>query len=400
MPPLLGRRRGWLLLAQMGLVAALLAMALVGPAVPAASAAGAETQPASSARLLMLGIAAAFVVFLSATQDVVADAYRADVLPREEMGVGSAVFVMGYRIAMIVSGTGALFAADRFGWQVAYFIMAGTMGLSLIVTCFAPEPPVRADFKAPTLEQAVREPLKQFFAASVRAALLLFAFVFLFRLPDVLAGKMTTTLLIKKLDFTLVEIGTVRQAVGFFVTILGALVAGGIVARLGMIRSLWLFGFLQTASNLGFCWLIQRGHDMPSFVLVIVIESFCGGLVAAGFVAFLMSQCDRRYSAFQYAILSAIMAATGLIFGPAAGWLVKQLDYTGFFLLTVALGLPGMAMLRWLKEPPPDTLLGEPVCQACGYSLVMLPPHVRACPECGGPVEIKPSASSASPAAP
>ena len=395
MPPLLGRRRGWLLLAQIGLVAALLAMAIAGPEVPAASnvAPGlvAATQPVSFSSLLILGIAAAFVVFLSATQDVVADAYRADVLPRAEMGVGSAVFVMGYRIAMIVSGTGALFAADRYGWQTAYFLMAAIMGLSLVVTLFAPEPPLSADFKPPTLDEAVREPLKQFFADSGKAAALLFAFVFLFRLPDVLAGKMTTVLLIKKLNFTLIEIGTVRQAVGFFVTILGALVAGGIVARLGMIRCLWLFGFLQTASNLGFYWLIQRGHDMPSFVIVIVIESFCGGLVAAGFVAFLMSQCDRRYSAFQYAILSAIVAATGLVFGPAGGWLVSKLDYSGFFLLTVATGIPGMALLYWLKEPPNPNV--DPVCGACGYSLVGLSADRLQCPECGA--AITPSASSA-----
>lgn len=355
MPPLLGRRRGWLVIAQLGVALGLLAMAAAGPEVLPGSA----TQPATTQHVVtmpslwLLGLASAIVVFFSASQDIVADAYRTDTLAAKERGVGAATFVMGYRIAMIVAGAGVLFAVEKIGWRAAYHFAAALMGLMTIVTFVVDEPP---RFSAPpTLRNAVVEPLREFFGDSPRDGLILFLFVFLFKLPDVMSFSMAVPLLKSHLKFTNDEIGAVRQVAGFVVTIAGALVGGGIAARIGMRRSLWLFGALQAVSNFAYWWIAWHDRDFTMFVVAIIIEHFGLGLVTAGLVGFLMSQCDKRYSAFQYAILSAVMAATGLVFQPWCGKIVEWIGYPSFFFTTVLAGIPGLVVLWFLKiRTPPD----------------------------------------------
>jgi len=358
-PPFLGRRRGWLAVTQAGLALGLLAVAFCGPRTP-------------DAWLVPLAVAGTLVVFLSASQDIVADAYRTDILPPAELGAGAAIFVMGYRVAMIVSGAGALFLAARFGWPAAYGLMAVLMGLGVAATFFAPEP---SNATAPvSLKDAVWEPLRQFFGSrGVIAALYVLVFILLFKLPDVLCNAMTMPFLIKDLGYTPNQIGAIRQFIGFFIVIVGALGGGIVVSRIGVIRSLWIFGVLQALSNAGFWLLANIGNDRAVFqtidwsagtftlhmtltrglawlIGVIAVESLCAGLVTAGFVAFLMSQCDRRFSAFQYAILSAVTAATIPLFGSLTGFLVDKVGYAQFFLLTILFAVPGMALLPWLKE--------------------------------------------------
>lgn len=370
LPPILGRRRGWLLLTQLGVILGIVAIAVTGPS-------------SADDALLPLAIAGTLLVFFSASQDIVADAYRADALTPKDMGAGAAVFVMGYRLGMILAGTGALMLAGRLGWRTTFLVLAGTMVLGLLATLLAPEPQ-RPSGAPTTLFDAVIQPLRAFWSAHATIALLILCFMFVFRLPDVMGNAMTMPLLRQKLEFTLEQIGSIRQFIGFFVTIGGALIGGLLVARLGLTRSLWIFGILQALSNLGFWWLTRVGNspeiiaDVPWFnhstwtinhgltwlLVVITLESFCGGLVAAGFVAYLMSQCDRRYSASQYAIFSAIVAAPGFLLAPAAGYLVKAWDYGPYFLFTVALGVPGMAMLPWIARtipmPTPDEFTAAP----------------------------------------
>ena len=338
--PLLGRRRGWLLLTQLALVAILIALAFAGPA-------------SSTSNLTAFAILGFALTFIAATQDIVADAYRTDVLEREEFGAGAAVFVGGYRIAMIAAGALALIIAGRFGFTIAYVCMAGLMSIGIIATLLAPNPSQPAA-PPPSLADAVVTPFAQFFRRWREAALLVAIFIIVFKMPDYLAARMTMPLLVQELKFDVEQVGFVRQFLGFAITIIGALVGGLIVARLGIVRCLVIFGILQAVSNFGFYVLAMIGHDMTAMIAVISIESFCGGLVTAGFIAFLMSCCDRRYSATQYALLSSLMALTATSGGAITGYLVDAVGYANFFLLTIGAAIPGLAIIPLLPRMSGD----------------------------------------------
>lgn len=326
--PLLGRRRGWLLVAQSLLVFAILTMSLVDPA----------------GKLSVVAVVTLGVAFLSASQDIVADAYRADVLPPEQRGPGAATFVSGYRVAMLLTGAIVLILVDKkiLNWSAVYALAAGMMAFGIIATLLAPEP---ADPGRPpgTLADAIVLPLLDFLRRPGGSLVLMF--VLLFRLPDTTAGVITGPFL-REIGFSKSDIGWYRQFVGGAVTIVAALVGGGVVTRIGNVRSLWLFGALQAASNVGFWFLAtQRTPQLGALVPVLVIESFCGGLVTAGFFVFLMNQCRAKYSATQYALLSSVMAVAGIVIGSYTGHLVEAIGYPNFFLITVLLGLPGLFLL-------------------------------------------------------
>jgi len=332
----LGRRRSWLLVCQLLIAAALGALALFGP-----SDADSVLWPVS-----VVGTA---LVVLSASQDVNADAYRADVLHTRELGAGAAMFVAGYRIAMIVGGGFALILASNFGWRAAYAVMALLMSVCSVVTLLAPRPLNEADTPH-SMTEAVIMPLRSLISSrGVAQAILIVLLVLVFRLPDTLAQKMTMPLLIQGLHFDEKEVGYIRQMLGFFITIIGALCGGGLIARFGVMRSLVAFGLLQVLSNAGFLVLAMNEPDRWLMGIVIGIESFCGGLVAAGFVAFLMSCCDHRYSATQYALFTGLIALAASLTGALTGLMVKELGYASFFLWTIIAGVPGMVMLPFLK---------------------------------------------------
>lgn len=328
----LGRRRGWLLVAQLLLILAVAVLAMMDPGRNA----------------LLFGAVAMGVAFLSASQDIVSDAYRTDVLPRQELGAGAAVHVNGYRVAMIVAGGAALVLADHIGWRNAYLLMAAGMIVGLIGTLLAPEPEARA--KPETFTAAVVEPFRDFFARNGTAAWFVLAFVFCFKLPDPMASWQTTTFL-KTLHFSNSDIGIARQWIGLAITIVGALIGGGIVARLGLVRSLWIIGALQAASNAGFLLLAITPRSHPLMVGVIGFEAFCAGLVTAGFVAYLMGQCSPRYSATQYALLTSLMALAGVLIKTPTGYLAQAVGWPWFFTITILAGVPGMVMLAFLREP-------------------------------------------------
>jgi PAT family beta-lactamase induction signal transducer AmpG len=364
--PLLGRRRGWLLVTQLALAATVIALAFAGPDSGGGGGVGAGSSSGgggASSNLLAFAILGLALTFIAATQDIVADAYRTDVLEREEYGGGAAVFVTGYRIAMIAAGALALIIAGRLGFTAAYISMAGLMTIGIIATLFAPNPAHHAN-PPPSLVDAVVTPFAQFFHRWREAALLVAIFIVIFKMPDYLAARMTMPLLVQELQFDVEQVGLVRQFLGFAITIIGALVGGLIVARLGIVRCLIIFGILQAVSNLGFYALAPGSiaHDLigesasglTAMVAVISIESFCGGLVAAGFIAFLMSCCDRRYSATQYAVLSGLMALTATLGGAITGYLVESVGYANFFLLTIAAAVPGLALIPLLPRMPED----------------------------------------------
>jgi PAT family beta-lactamase induction signal transducer AmpG len=329
--PLLGRRRGWLAATQLAL---LVTIAWMG------------TIPPKEFPWLLAGVALA-VAFLSASQDIVFDAYRADVLGAEERGAGAAVSVLGYRIAMLVSGGLALILADGIlGWTATYWLMAGLMLVGLVATWNAPEPETPP--KAPTtLSAAVIEPLKEYFSRT--GAVTLLAVIVLYKLGDAFAGSLTTAFLLRGADFSLTEVGLANKWLGTFATILGALTAGALMVRLGLFRSLLYFGLLQALTNLGFMLLAIAGKSYPLMITVIAAENLCGGMGTAAFVALLMALCDRRFSATQYALLSALASLGRVYVGPAAGALAAAYGWTSFFFMTFLVALPGIAMLWWQR---------------------------------------------------
>ena len=331
-PPFLGRRRGWLLVTQVLLAAAI---AFMGTLTPAHS-------------VWLLGATALAVAFLSASQDIVFDALRADWLEQAERGAGAAVSVLGYRIAMLVSGAGALILADQWlGWHAAYWLMAALMGVGMAATWFAVEPGPRAG--APkTLDEAVAQPFTEFFAREGAIALLLL--VVLYKLGDAFAGNLSTTFLLRGPGFSLTEVGAINKGFGLAATIFGALAGGALMAKMRLYRALLVFGALQAVTNLGFMLLAASGKSYALMVTVIGLENLCGGMGTAAYVALLMALCDQRFSATQYALLSALSAVGRVYVGPVAGYLVEGLGWSAFFFFTFLIALPGLALLAWMRR--------------------------------------------------
>jgi PAT family beta-lactamase induction signal transducer AmpG len=339
--PFLGRRRGWLGATQLALLVAIAWMGTISP---------------KESPWLLAGVALA-VAFLSASQDIVFDAYRADVLGPEERGAGAAVSVLGYRIAMLVSGGLALILADGIlGWTATYWLMAALMLVGLVATWNAPEPETPP--KAPkTLSAAVLEPLKEYFSRT--GAVTLLAVIVLYKLGDAFAGSLTTAFLLRGADFSLTEVGLANKWLGTFATILGALTAGALMVRLGLFRALLYFGILQALTNLGFMLLAIAGKSYPLMLTVIAAENLCGGMGTAAFVALLMAMCDRRFSATQYALLSALASLGRVYVGPVAGALAATYGWTSFFFLTFLVALPGIAIL-WRQRARIEALDAVP----------------------------------------
>ncbi|MBR8830377.1 MAG: Anhydromuropeptide permease [Chroococcopsis gigantea SAG 12.99] len=329
-PPFLGRRRGWLLIAQILLALSIAAMAWQRP----------------KESLQLLAINAFLVAFFSASQDIAYDAYRTDVLEEREMGAGAATGVLGYRIALIVTGSIALILADRLSWPTVYLLLAGLMSIISIATFFAPEP-TEDNFPPQTLFDAVWLPFQEFFQRSgVRRGIAILAFIVLYKLGDALVNNMVTPFLLK-IGFTQTDIGAIQGGMGMVATIVGVLTGGALLSRWGINRSLWIFGGVQALSNLVYFVLSQLGKNYPTMILAINIENFCAGLGTAAFVAFLMSLCNQRFSATQFALLSSLMAVSRDILVAPAGQMAKVLGWPLFFAVTVLAALPGLALLPW-----------------------------------------------------
>jgi MFS transporter, PAT family, beta-lactamase induction signal transducer AmpG len=330
-PPWLGRRRGWMIVMQLALVAGIVAMSLIDP----------------TKTPLLLAAMALLVATTSASQDIVFDAYRTDVLKATERGFGAAVSVTGYRIAMLVSGAGALIVSTYLGWGQTYFLIAALMLIGVGATLLSPEPASPVNIPR-NVAEAVWEPVHEFFSRS--PALLLLLLIVLYKLGDAFAGSLTTAFLIRGMGFEAAEVGIVNKGLGMVTTIVGALLGGIWMVRMGLFRSLLIFGGLQALSNLTFMLLAWTGKSYPIMVLAVAFENVSGGMGTAAFVALMMSLCDHRYTATQYALLSA-MAALGRVFvGPPSGYVVEAVGWVSFFFITFLAALPGLWLLWWLRE--------------------------------------------------
>lgn len=327
-PPFLGRRRGWLLIAQIGLLLAIAGMALQNP----------------KTALVLLAINALFIAFFSATQDIAADAYRTDVLEVPEMGAGVAVFVLGYRLALLTTGALALILADRFSWPQVYGLLALLMLVGMIASIFSPEP-ILHNPPPKSLRSAIIDPFVDFFQRKqLFPGLMILVFIVLYKLGDAIANNMSTPFLLQT-GFTQTDIGTIKGGMGLIATIIGTLAGGVFLSKMGINRSLWIFGGFQAISNLSYLVLANAGKNYPLMILTINIENFCAGLGTAAFLAFFMSLCNKQFSATQYALLSSLYAFSQNILIAPAGLIAKQTGWPLFFFLSFLISFPGLALL-------------------------------------------------------
>ncbi len=332
--PGLGRRRGWLVATQAAIAAALVALSLSAP---------------RSDDLLAVSIAALLVAFFSASQDIVVDAYRRESLTDLELGLGSAMYVNGYRVGMLLAGGGGLILADWLSFPQMYRLLAGFMAACVLVSLAAPEPPLPAGGPR-SLTEAVVLPFRDYFTRE--GAWLALAFILLYKLGDTLASAMTTPFYLD-LGYSKSEIGAVVKLFGFWATIAGATLGGIWILRIGLRRALWLFGIGQMVSTLGFVVLAGLPPSLPALAAVIAIENLTGGLGTAAFVGFMGALTDRRFTATQYALLSSLMGVPRVLAAAPTGWLAQTLGWSTFFLCCALIALPGLALLRWMRRLMP-----------------------------------------------
>jgi PAT family beta-lactamase induction signal transducer AmpG len=328
--PLLGRRRGWLLVFQLGLLAAIAALGGLDPrAAPRAVA-----------------LAALLVAFLSTSQDVVSDAYRTDLLDRSERAFGTAVYIFGYRMAMLLSGGFALLLADHLPWRAVYGLMALTLTVGIVTTWRAPEPPTVEPPRS--LRAAVTLPLRDYFQR--RGAVALLFLVTLFRLSDLVANVMVMPFLLS-LQFSKTEVGTVYKIMGTAATIVGTLGGGALAARIGLYRAMLAFALSQALANLGYTTLALCGHHRLILVVAVGVDNLCTGLSIAALDAFLMALCNKRFSATQYALLASASGLFGRLLGGVSGYLAHAVGWPLFFVCTTLLASPALALLfRYRRE--------------------------------------------------
>jgi PAT family beta-lactamase induction signal transducer AmpG len=329
---LLGRRRSWALVTQLALAGAIIALGATDPALrPMATAA-----------------AALAVAFLSASQDIVVDAYRIEILREPEQGAGAAATQLGYRIGTLAAGAGAIALSDWLDWQAIFGGLAALVCVGMAIVLAAPEPAGAAAAHArPTLRTAVVEPFLDFARRPAWPAIL--AFALLYKFGDAIGGVMASTFFVK-LGFSGAEIGSVIGVPGILATVLGAFAGGIVVARVGLLRALAIGGILQAVTNLLYALQAEVGRDVAMLAVAVLTDNFTGGIGSAAFIAYLSSLCSARFTGTQYALLTSLMGAGRTLLSGGGGWLAKQLDWTAFFAATTALALPGLLLLALLAR--------------------------------------------------
>ena len=329
--PIFGRRRGWIALSQLALIGLILGMSVTSP----------------QNGLWFLALLAFCLTFVSASQDVAIDAYRTELLRERERGMGAAVSVTGYRVAMLVSGALALILSEYLGWRATYMLMALIMSIGVVAVWLGPEPEDPGTPPA-SMKDAVKGPFKEFFSRTGVWSLL--ALIVLYKLGDAFAGSLTTTFLIRGVNFSVGEVGAINKGMGLASTIIGALFGGVLMARLRLFKALLIFGILQAVSNLSFMVLALVGKSYPLMIFTIAFENLAGGMGTAAFVAFLMILCNHSYTATQFALLSALASLGRVFVGPLSGVLVDGMGWTVFFFTTFLFALPGLVLLWVMRE--------------------------------------------------
>lgn len=331
--PLLGRRRGWLLVSQLALIGAIIALAATDPA----------------RNTWMVAACALLVTFFSASQDIVADAYRREDLADEELGLGSSLYINGYRLGMLLASGGGLIMAGHMPFQAVYLIMAACLLPGVATTLLTPEPATPAGTPL-SLKEAALEPLVEYFRRSGAGWML--AFILFYKVGDSMASAMTTPFYLD-IGFSTAQIGAVVKLFGFWATIAGSVFGGLLMIRIGIYRSLWIFGFLQAASTAGFAMLARIGASLPWLAGVVTFENLSSGMGTAAFVAFMASITNKKFTATQYALLSSLMGVPRVMAAAPTGFLAKVLGWEAFFVFCALIAAPGLLLL--LKFTPAGT---------------------------------------------
>jgi PAT family beta-lactamase induction signal transducer AmpG len=321
----IGRRRGWLLITQVLLICSI---ALIG-----------FTDPVENIWLMI--IASILVAFFSASQDSIVDAYRREDLPDHELGLGSSLYIYGYRMGMLLASGGGLILADHISFSTVYFVMAACMLPCILATLLAPEPEA-AKGTPETIKEAVIEPLVEYFKRN--NAVLMLAFIVLYKIGDSMASAMTIPFYLD-MGFSKTEIGTVVKLFGTWAVIAGALSGGVLMLHMGINKSLWVFGVLQALSTGCFAILAKTGHNIFALTTVITFENISSGMGTAAFVAFMASITNKKFTATQYALLSSLMAFPRVLASAPTGIFAKYLGWDFFFIACMIIAVPGMMLL-------------------------------------------------------
>jgi len=323
--PFLGRRRGWLLSVQVLLMIAIAGLGMSDPAQ----------------RPWMVALAAFFVTFFSASQDIVVDAYRREDLADAELGLGSSLYVNGYRLGMLLASGGGLILADHISFPRVYFLLSLCLLPGVVTTLLTPEPPT--PYGTPrSLAEAVIQPLVEYFSRT--GALWMLAFILLYKIGDTMASAMTTPFYLE-VGFSNTEIGAVVKLFGFWATIAGGLAGGFIMLWLGINRSLWVFGVLQALSTACFVVLTRTGPSLPALSGVIAFENLSSGMGTAAYAAFMASITNKKFTATQYALLTSLMGIPRVVLSAPTGFMAKHFGWPIFFTICALIAIPGMLLL-------------------------------------------------------
>lgn len=343
-PPFLGRRRGWMIISQFALVAAIAGMAFT-----------------NVSSMWVIAAMALLVAFFSASQDIAIDAYRTELLEPAELGPGASLYILGYRIGIICSGSLALILADQMSWQSVYLLMAGGMLVGIVTTLLSPEPAI--DVKPPqTLKQAIVLPFMEFLGRG--GAVEMLVFILIYKLDWAMVQQMMSPFMIAT-GFTKTDIGAVTQGLGIFATIAGTMIGGMVIVRAGIHHSLWVFGLVQGLAGMSFTLLALLGKNYPVMVTAIIVENICSGMATAAFAGFIMSLCDKRFTATQFALLTSLMALGRTLAGMLGGALAGLVGWPTYFVIATLVAIPGLLLLlryrRWQVAAVSPPSRGFPV---------------------------------------
>lgn len=327
--PLMGKRKGWIMIFQFLLFVLFGMISFLNP----------------QTNLPLFAFAAFIIALFSASQDIVIDSYRREILADEELGFGSALYVNGYRVAMIVGGALALYLADQIPWMLVYQIMAFLMLASVLLTFFAPLED-NIETKPLSLKEAVIGPFLEFFKRD--GAWLFLIFILLYKMGDTMASHMTTPFILE-LGYSKTDMATIAKGLGMGATIIGATFGGMFIIKMGIMRSLWVFGFFQAISTAGFSLLYFMPVKLSSLGLVITFENLSAGLGTSAYAAYMASLTNKKFTATQYALLTSLMGIPRVIAAAPTGILVETIGWVSFFIVCTLIAVPGMMLIPILR---------------------------------------------------